>query len=347
MNGTTLFQMLYSTYHDQAVQVAGQTSNQLLNSMLPTLRNLIGLAVFIFGAGMIMGRIDLGEGIARVVRVLIVVGLMSTANWNTYVVQMATNTIPDQMSTAIAGGGGVSLKGAQGFDGLCNAIDNFEFQVQKQASSWWYFAERVKITLAAWFAKLMIFFTFLIWLTAQACIAFLIPLGALLAPLALFKATEGYFARWIAKIVSLELVGVLSLLLASFVVSADQKMMQAIGHPVPAAQSNPGLQMNAGLTQFTGFDIPGAPPMALGAAAPAGGGSTLNVDMSIAALWNLVLSYAFGAFLLFLVTGIAMFIGSTHGFTATPVINTVIAGAQGAGALAARGAGAAIGGRRR
>jgi TrbL/VirB6 plasmid conjugal transfer protein len=343
MNGTTLFQTLYASYHDQAVLIAGQTSNQLLNSMLPTMRDLIGLFVVIAGAGAIMGRVDRGEAIARIVRVIIVASLMSTANWNTFVVQTATNIIPDQMSTAIAGGGGVSLKGAAGFDGLANAVDNFEAQVQSQAVGWWRIAERIKITLAAWMAKFMIFLTFVVWLTAQASIAFLIPLGAILAPLALFRATEGYFARWIAKIVSLELVGVLSLMLASFVVQADAKMMQSIGHPVPASKANQSLEMNAGALSFTGFDIPGSGPLALGAPPPAGGGSTLNLDMSIAALWNLVLSYAFGSFLLLIITGIAMFIGSSHGFTATPVINMMIASAQRGGAMASRGAAAAVG----
>jgi len=132
------------------------------------------------------------------------------------------------------------------------------------------------------------------------------------------------------------------LLLAAFVVRADGQMMQKIGSPAPAAQASQSLEMNAGGLAFTGFDIPGSGPLALGEAPPAAGGSTLNVNMSIAALWNIVLSYAFGLMLLFMTTAIALFIGHASGFTSAPAVNAVIAGAEKVARLGTATAGAAV-----
>lgn len=341
MNGTTLFQTLYATYHDHAVAVSGQQSGQILGAIIPWMHVALGIYVIVFGIGMMQGRVDGGEFMSRAARAIIVISLIRTANWNQFVVQFFTTTIPDGISNAVAGGGGVSLQGAQGFDGLANAVDNFTAQVLAQVPHWYQIAKQLTVVLAGWFAKGMIFLTFVVWLTAQAGIAFLIPLGALLSPLALFRATEGYFARWIAQLVSLELVGALSLMLAAFVVQADTSLVKAIGHPVPAAAANQNLQLNGGDFLMTGMDVPGAPPAALGAAPPGNNGSTLNADMSIATLWNLGLSYAFGALLLIILTRIALHIGSSHGFTAAPAINAVIGVAQRGGALITRAGAAA------
>jgi len=64
--------------------------------------------------------------------------------------------------------------------------------------------------------------------------------------------------------------------------------------------------------------------------------------MSIAALWNIVLSYAFGLMLLFMTTAIALFIGHASGFTSAPAVNAVIAGAEKVARLGTATAGAAV-----
>jgi len=337
VNGLSIFQTLYQTYHDQAVAIAAQQSGQFIQGMLATLRIAIQAWVLFLGAAMIMGRVDFGEAMSRLSRALVVVALMQPARYNEWIIQTFTVTLPDIVSTAIAGpNGATSLKGAQGFDGLANSVWNFVAQVKTQAVGIWYIAERAMIVVAGFCAAVMIFLTFVMWLAAMASIAFMAPLGALLAPGLLFRPTAIYFERWIGKLISLSLVATLAMMLAAFVVQADIKFVQGFGHPAAAAAANPNLETNAGALTFTGFDVPGGPPIPMGAA-PTGGGSTVNVDMSIAILWNLVLAYALGVMLLGMVGKIAMGIGQSSGWSAGPAINSITTVASKGGQLAAAG----------
>lgn len=341
MNGTTLYQTLYDSYHTQGVQLAAQQSHAFLTAMTGTVHAMVGLWVLILGYGLIVGRVDFGEGFGRLIRVLIVVALMTPAHFDT-ITQWMTTDIPSQLSGAVVNGGGASgVGGAAGFDGLSNYLDNLSARIYAQTSgSLFHLADSIMTFVANFIAKSFIFITFCVWLAANSAILFLTPLGALLAPGILFKATEGYFARWLGKCISLQLVSVLALMLATFAVKADGQFVQKLGNPATAAAPSQTLTMNAGdALQFTGFDVPGGAPVALGAAQPNGGGSTLNIPMSIAALFNLALSFAIGAMLLVLLTGIALFIGGSHGFSAAPAINSVVYAAQ----KAAQGAGAAAG----
>lgn len=341
MNGTTLYQVLYASYHTQGVQLAAQQSHALLAGITATVHAMAGLWVLILGYGLIMGRVDMGEGFGRLIRALIVVALMTPANYDNFIIKPMTTDIPEQLSgTVVNGGGGAGVGGAAAFDGLSNYVDNYTAQVTKQAAGFLWMIERGLIMLAGFAAKLMIFLTFVVWLAANSAIMFLVPLGALLAPGILFRATEGYFARWLGKCISLQLISVLALMLATFAVRADGEFVQKLGNPAQAAPANQQLTMNAGeAASFTGFDIPGGPPVALGGATGDPGG-TMNISKSIAALWNLSLSFAIGAMMLGLLTGIALFIGGSHGFSAAPAINTVVGAAgravSGAGAVAGR-----------
>jgi len=342
MNGTSLYQVLYAQYHTQGVQLAAQQSHAFLTAMTSTVHAMVGLWVLLLGYGLIMGRVDMGEGFGRLIRALIVVALMTPAHFDT-LLQWITTDIPEQLSGAVVnGGGGAGVGGAAGFDGLSNYIDSFSARIYAQATGFLYIGDRVMTLIANFIAKSFIFITFCVWLAANSSLLFLAPLGALLAPGILFRATEGYFARWLGKCISLELVAVLALMLATFVVKSDGEFVQKLGNTAAASAATPTLSLNAGsAANFTGFDVPGGAPVALGAPQPGGGGSTLNVPMSIAALFNLALSFAVGAMLLVLLTGIALFIGGSHGFSAGPAINAVTTSASMAAAGTGRAAGAA------
>ena len=102
--------------------------------------------------------------------------------------------------------------------------------------------------------------------------------------------------------------------------------MQQFAKSVASQSADSGFSMNAGDVNFTSFGE--------GLAGPAVSGTpgqtqqqTANVAASINALWNVALVCAFGAFVLAIMVGMALYIGGSSGFSAAPAANFVMTAA--------------------
>lgn len=322
MGGSTVFQFLSQEYFDTLAQVAAQQANTILQAIVPWVQSAIALAVIIFGKRTLMGQMNMGEASTRIVRLIMVIALLTPANFGNYITTQVTQTIPDAITNAV--NGQQNLTGAQGFDALNNGIVNFAAQARKQATpALYYIGERVSIWLVEGVARLMVAGTFLIWALAKAAAAFVVPIGAFVIPFFIFDATREFTMRWVGKLVSLFLVMAVSIMLGSFVVKQDAMYMQQYSKLVSSTTGNQNFTMNAGDTAFTGFDVgafdvPGGGPVAQAATA-----NTANVDAAIDTIWNIVLVTAFGAFLMAIMTGIALYIGGSSGFSAGGVATYV------------------------
>ena len=320
MGGSTVFQFLSQEYFDTLAQTAAQQANTILQAVIPWVQSAIALAVIIFGKRTMMGQMSAGEASTRIVRLVMVVALLTPANFGQYITTQVTQTIPDAITTAVTGQ--QDLAGAQGFDALNNEIINFAAQARKQATpALYYIGERVGIWLVEGLARLMIVGTFLIWALAKAAVAFVIPIGAFVIPFFIFDATREFTMRWVGKLISLFLVMAVSIMLGSFVVKQDATYMQQYGKLVASGNASQTFQMNAGTTTFTGFDV-GLADVPGGGAAQ-GTVNTANVDAAIDTIWNIVLVTGFGAFLMGIMTGIALYIGGSSGFSAGGVATYV------------------------
>lgn len=342
MGGSTVFQFLSQEYFDTLAQTASQQANTILQAVTPWVQSAIMLAVLIFGKRTMMGQMSMGEASTRIVRMVMVIALLTPANFAQYITTQVTQTIPDAVTNAV--NGQQNLTGAQGFDALNNGIINFAAQARKQATpALYYIGERVGIWLVEGSARVMVAATFLIWALAKATAAFIVPLGAFIIPFFIFDATREFTMRWSGKLVSIFLVMAVSIMLGSFVVKQDATYMQQYGKLTSASQANQNFQMNAGDTAFTGFDI-GQFDVPGGTAAVQGNANTANVDAAIDTIWNIVLVTAFGAFLMTIMTGIALYIGGSSGFSAGNVATYVTMVLSGRAAMmlgrmaAARGA---------
>ena len=165
-----------------------------------------------------------------------------------------------------------------------------------------------------------------VWILAQAAIAFVVPIGALVISFYLFNAVREFTMRWVGKLIALFLVLAVSLMLGKFVVNLDAQYMQQFAKSVASQSADSGFSMNAGDVNFTSFGE--------GLAGPAVGGTpgqtqqqTANVAASINALWNVALVCAFGAFVLAIMVGMALYIGGSSGFSAAPAANFVMTAA--------------------
>src|SRR5678816_4477621 len=98
MNGTTLYQVLYASYHTQGVQLAAQQSHALLAGITGTVHAMVGLWVLILGYGLFVGRVDFCGGLGRLVRAVCVVALMAPAFYDNFIIMAVTAVIAELLS---------------------------------------------------------------------------------------------------------------------------------------------------------------------------------------------------------------------------------------------------------
>jgi len=323
MGGSTIAQFIWNGYAQTLAQTATEMVNTILQAVVPWMQVALGMYVILAGKRMLTNGTSFDREVTVVVRAVIICFLLTPANFNQYITTAATETIPDALASAVNGQSNIS--GAQGFDALLNQITNFAAQIDAQATGIFYIAERITVWFAQSTASLMVVCCLFVWILAQAAIAFVVPVGAFVIPFYLFDATREFTMRWVGKLLALFLVLIVSLMLGKFVVTLDSKYMQQFAKSIPGQAADPGFSMNAGDLAFTSFGEGLAGP-AVGAAPTQAQAQqqTANVAASINALWNVALVCAFGAFILAIMVGIALYIGGSSGFSAAPAANFIM-----------------------
>lgn len=314
MQGSTVAQFLWQWYSQTLLQTVLAVTNTILADVTPIAQVALGLYVIISGKQLLFNATSLDQQATRVIRAIMVMFLLMPANFNVYITTAVTQTIPNEIAQAV--NGQPNLAGAQGFDALINATQNFAAQVRAQASGLFYMSERITVYLVEGLCIFLIGCCLLIWTLAQSTIAFIVPLGALILPLYLFDATRQFVMAWVGKLVSLFLVLAVTLILSAVVVKGDAAYLQQYGQTVASNATNPQFQMNAGDMSFTAF----GPPAQMQA--------SVNVDAAIDTLLHIATVFGFGLFMLALMVPIALGIGGSGGFSAAPVFNVVSSAAK-------------------
>ena len=295
--GSVIAQFLWNGYSQTLVQTATGITNNILADVTPIVQVALGLYVIISGKQLLFNATNLDQQATRVIRAIMVVFLLTPANFNTYITTAVTQTIPNEIAQSVNGQD--NLQGAQGFDSLINATENFAAQVRAQASGVLYMSERFTVYITEGLSIFLIVCCLLIWMLAQSAIAFIVPLGALVLPLYLFDATRRFTMAWIGKLVALFLVLAVTLILGAFVVREDAAYLQQYGQTVASNAANPQFQMNAGDMNFTGFGPPAQIP------------ASMNVDAAIDTMWHIAAVFCFGLFMLSIMVPIALGIGGS------------------------------------
>ncbi len=337
MAASHLVQDLFTKYHDNAVQITTGTADSILSVVHPTVVAAVGLMVLIIGSRMVTGTMNVNEGMYRMVRAAIVLFIMTAATYHQYIIDPATNSIPALITQAVTGNS--SATGAAAYDQALDSIWKMADSLVAQLASWLYIPERIVVWAVCGVAALFVVATAMIWMLAAVAIAFIAPLGAFLIPFALFDRTFDFTMRFAGKLVSLFLVMAVSIMLATFIINANQAFMQSYASSVTASVPAPGFSANNGDLTVTSF-LDGAPMVEMNPNAATGGSAmSANISASIGALWGVAATDVFGFFLLLIVTGIAMFMGGASGFSAAPaaaavymvsrsITNTVSSGAS-------------------
>jgi TrbL/VirB6 plasmid conjugal transfer protein len=311
MGGSVTMQYLWTAYSTNLTQTVTTEATTILGQITATVQGAVMIYILILGKQMVGGSMTFDLALTRLIRAIIVVALLSAANYQTFIATPITTTIPNFVNTMITGQQG--LAGAQGWDALMNQVYHLGEQLHSQAVGLVYIGERITIWLFVALAWIVIMISFMIWMLAGATADLLVPLGAIVIPFYLFDATRNYAERWVGKIVSLFLVMIITMMLGQIVVYQDGQFLSKYSNNIAAAPAAQGFNMtpdidNMGLGPTTPGDVAGA---------------TINVDSGIATLGNAIVVFMFGMFLLTISSGIALFIGGSSGFSARPVFNAI------------------------
>lgn len=309
-NGNIAMQFLWDAYHTNLAQVTTAYATQLLGMMAVTLQALVSLYIILFGYQLMFGSLTIKPAMDSMIRLVLVEAVMTAGNYQTWVTTPVTTTIPNMINNILTNGAG--LVGAQGYDGLLAQIDNFKAAADAQmVPSWYYFSDRIAVWGISQEAEIIVLLSFFIWSLASACADFLMPIGTCVIPFYLFRATRGWTERWWGKIASLFIVMILAMMVGQVVIYQDAQFVQKYLIAMTANTPNPNF-------------VQGMPPMVdpgAGAPMPAGTAPTAtnNNDSMIDLLTKTVQVFLYGLCLLFLVTGLGLYIGGAHGFSMAPV----------------------------
>lgn len=314
-HGNIAMQFLWQAYHVNLAQVATQYATLILGRIAATVQGAVMLYIIFFARKMLFGAMSMDDAVGKAMRLLIVVFLMTAANYQTFIATPITETIPAFVNDTLTGGNG--LQGAQGYDGLDAEIENFAAQARAQMTpAWFYIDDRIAIWFIKEQAEIILLLSFFIWSLAGAAADFMVPVGAIVLPFYLFDRTRSFAERWYGKVLALLLVMVIAMMLGQVTVYQDAQFVKQHLVAVAAVQANPDLQLG---------NIPGATEGPMAIQAP---NATNNNDAMIDLFGKCTQVFLYGLVLLALVTSIGLYIGGAHGFSVAPAFNMAVGGAR-------------------
>jgi hypothetical protein len=320
MNGSATAQFLFQSYGADLAAIVPDMVATVLAISAGAMAAIAQIIVFMLAKRALYGNLAVDTAVTYMVRFGVISLLMVPATFNKYITTTATQTLPNRIASTINGNQGGTV--AQAFDGELNAIDNLGAKLRAQAVGWSYMVERGIINVWVGWAKGWIYLTECIFGIVNSVIPFMLPMGALLAPMMVFDTTNQWPMRWIGKMISLFLVMFLSIQLGAYIAKVDAKYLQQYGQMIQSTPAQPQFKMNAGDSLFASLGIVSeVGALGAGAADPtASATTTANVAAGISTLANIAWTMAYGFFVLTIVTGIAMFIGGAHGFSLAPIV---------------------------
>ena len=236
----SFFQNISDVFDTSLLASINNVINGGLTWARPQVRAAATLFILISGWLVLTGRMDKNVLAGRVLRIMAVAALLtSAANFNTYVRDLFLQDIPNTVGSALTGG--TTYAPAAQFDALWAATQRMAATVLAQANGYTQLGERLVIRFFMTVSFVALVIIFLMWVVARVVMGMVIALGPFLIGLALFDATRPYVHRWLGKLVSLTLVQVsIGVML--------QMLMTGFNNYVRTAQGN----MGAGLDERIG-----------------------------------------------------------------------------------------------
>ena len=226
------FQNVATAFDSNLISAINNVINSGLTFARPQVRAAATLFILISGWLVLTGRMDKNVLAGRVLRIMAVAALLTSATtFNTYVRDLFLTEIPNKVGAALTGGN--TFAPAAQFDALWAATQRMAATVLAEANGYTQLGERLAIRLFMGISFVALVIIFLMWVIARVVMGMVIALGPFLIGLYLFDATRPFVDRWVGKLVSLTLVQLsIGVML--------QLLMTGFNGYVRQAQANPG-----------------------------------------------------------------------------------------------------------
>jgi type IV secretion system protein VirB6 len=279
--------MRVDTFSDFANQYASIFSAGTANAVSAGLSAIAGpltavVVIWIIVQGVLVMRGDLAvrSGITKILRVVLVVGLLSSfALFSTYIVDLFQTTLPHWAAGAVTGSGSGPSTAPSMFDKVWDqsmAIANAASAKLKL----WDVVDGVELDLLEVGIGLCLIVAFAVYEIGQIMLGVVIAVGPFVLAGYLFDATKGIAERWLSKLIGLSLLTLLIAIALQIILQGDVTYIQAAG-----ATSATDIETSiAILMQATLFYALGALIIVLlpGIAAYIGGGVSFHPGQMVA-----------------------------------------------------------------
>lgn len=247
------FQTILAVFDANLISAVNGVISRALEWARPQVRAAATLFILISGWLVLTGRMDKNVLAGRVLRIMAVAALLTSADtFNTYVRDLFLTEIPSTVGSALTGGN--TYAPAAQFDALWDATQRIAATMLAEATGYTQFGERLVIRALMGISFVALVVIFLIWIVARVLMGFVIALGPFLIGLYLFDATRPYVERWVGKLVSLTLVQVsVSVMLQMLMTGFNNYVRMAQAHPAGSLDEKIGAFLQVAAWYWCGL----------------------------------------------------------------------------------------------
>ncbi|WP_424138475.1 type IV secretion system protein [Roseomonas chloroacetimidivorans] len=252
------FQKVSMTFDTNLMTGIDTVINSGLTFARPQVRAAATLFILISGWLVLTGRMDKNVLAGRVLRIMAVAALLTSAGtFNTYVRDLFLQDIPSTVGAALTGG--TTYAPAAQFDALWNATQRMAATVLAEANGYTQLGERLAIRALMAISFVALVVIFLMWVIARVVMGMVIALGPFLIGLYLFDATRPFVDRWVGKLVSLTLVQLsIGVMLQLLMTGFNGYVRQAQANPGGSIDEKIGALLQVGAWYWCGLLLIGA-----------------------------------------------------------------------------------------
>ncbi len=199
---------MYQQYSGMLLGTLNSDVNTAMAAALPPLSAALVVWIIVLGYLMMSGRVDMNYGLTKVVAITIVVGLVSTSSlYREYVQNLFMVDIPSWVANIFSSGKAHSIPAL--LDIMYNEFVTAGEQIYKKISFWGpatALSTDLEITACeiAFFLALAVVFG--VYLIATMLMGLLVVIGPFILVGFLFDYTKGIVDHWIAKLVGLSIL---------------------------------------------------------------------------------------------------------------------------------------------
>lgn len=215
---------------DQDFGVAFGTGTQtaisaLLAAVATPLMACVTLWIIIQGILVMRGDLDARQGVTRMIRVAVVVGILTSSGlYTTYVQTAFMTTIPTWLATS-AGGSPSAISTPQTFDNMW-AVTEHKIESVSARLSTFDVINAVSLAVIELCIAVFLIIAFAIYEFATIIVGIMVAIGPVLLVGYLFEATKGVADRWIGKLITYSILTLLINVTLNIVLTGEKAYMR-------------------------------------------------------------------------------------------------------------------------